>query len=208
MNPFGQRRCFRLRMKPCLIPDDHMFGLRIVHRNPLEKTATEIQADRREKPELARPFDHLHCGINIFPLAALFLSQHHPLPAQGPAAAAGRMQPKPGLIGHPNLYRPILGQIQFFKVFLQPVAEGGDGGRVLFDVAGTRNPERAPHFSQPVIERLGRPLGGCRACLSVKRLPVPPCATALPGAQLGTGLEPWRRLSDWTCRGGASWANN
>ncbi len=43
------------------------------------------------------------------------------------------------------------------QALFQPGAEGRRGFRVLFDVAGTRNPERAAHFSQPVIKRLGRP---------------------------------------------------
>ncbi len=99
-------------MKAGLIPDDDMFRLRITVRELLEKPATQLQTDRREEPELGQPFHHLHRAINIFPLVALFLRQHHPLAAQDPAAAAVRVQPKPGLIRHPNLHRPIFGQVK------------------------------------------------------------------------------------------------
>jgi hypothetical protein len=39
-------------MKARLIPDNNMFGLRIAVRQLLEKTATQLQTDGREKLEL------------------------------------------------------------------------------------------------------------------------------------------------------------
>ena len=62
------------------------------------------------------------------------------------------MQPKPRFIGHPDFHRPILWQLKLFEVLLQFGAERRRGRRILFDVAGTRNPERAAHFSQPIIK--------------------------------------------------------
>ena len=143
-------------MKTRLIPDDHRLHRRIAVGDLLQKPTAQRQADRRQELERRPPLHHLDRALHLFPLVALRPGQHHALAPQGPAAPALRGQPKPGLIGHPDLPRAILGPIKLGEALLQFGAKRGRRGRVLLDVAGTR--ERAAHFSQPVRERLGRPL--------------------------------------------------
>src|ERR1039458_5377473 len=115
MNPGGQWRIPRPGMKPRLIPDDHMLRLDVAGRDLLEKPVALFQTDRREELELGQPFDHFHRAIHIFPFVALLLGQHHPLTPQRPAAPTLRVPPEPGLIGHPNLHRTMLGQVNPFS---------------------------------------------------------------------------------------------
>ena len=132
--------------------------MRITARNLLEKAPAQCQADAEQKTELRQPLDHCHRAIDLFPLVALRTGQHHPLASQRPAAPAVGVQAKAALVGPPDLHRAILGPIKFFEVFLQSGAKRRRGRRILMDVAGARNPERATDFSQPVIKRLDRSL--------------------------------------------------
>ena len=134
-----QARIPRARMKPRLVPDDHVLSLPIAVSDLLEKPTAQRQADRRQELELRQPLHHFERALHIFPLVALLPGQHHALAPQRPAAPALRVQPKPGLIRHPDLHRAILGQVKFGKALLQFGAKRRGRGRILFDVAGTRD---------------------------------------------------------------------
>jgi hypothetical protein len=89
------------------------------------------------------------------------------------------METKAAFIRHPNLHRLILGQGQLFKPWFQFGAKGGGRGRVLQDVSRARNPQRAAGFSQPPINRFGRPFNPVRFLEPGRHLPRRAPATGL-----------------------------
>ena len=96
-------------VKTGLIPDHHLFGLRVAIGYLCQEAVAQLQAARGQEPELRPALKDFQRAIDVFPFIALLLRDHHPLSPQRPAAAALRVQPKTTLIGHPNLDRSILG---------------------------------------------------------------------------------------------------
>lgn len=158
MNPFGQAGSVGPRVKAGLIPDDHVLGRRITGGDLLEKIPAEVQTHRGHEAKLGVTLQHFQSSINIFPFVALRLRDHHALAAQCPATPTLGMQIKAAFIRHPDLHGFSFGQGQLCEPLFQFGAEGGAGRRVLQNVRRTRNPQRAVGFSQPPINRLGRPL--------------------------------------------------
>jgi len=59
VDPRRQVRILRPRVKPGLIPDDHMFGRRITVGELLQGAPAEPQTDRRHEAQLRPALDHL-----------------------------------------------------------------------------------------------------------------------------------------------------
>ena len=144
-------------MKARLVLDDHMLGGGVAVGDLPEEVPAEVQADGGHEAEPGPVFEGLQRPVDILPFVALLLGDHQPLAPQGPVPPSLDLESEAGLIGHPDIHRPVLGQPEACQPLLQPGGERRRGRRILFDVAGTRNPERAAHFSQPAVGRFDRP---------------------------------------------------
>ena len=130
-------------MKSCLIPNDHMFGLRILRREVRQKQVTHFQADARQAKKFSSILSvHFQGTVKIAPFIFGLIGRRRPQPAQAPTPPHHRNQAIAVLIGHPDAHRLSTSHAQVLELRAQRLLELGGLGRVFFRRESCAAPSR------------------------------------------------------------------